>query len=946
MSIDPGSKIPVLWLIGKIHRYLWVTLQLDAIFPSNATTIITDEQVIGLLDNLPKSLPDALDRALEGITDSRYQNTIMKLVMAAPSPLTLDELRVALTITPGEPKWHAARVPTDGSQLIALCGGSLLELDEEDNKVRFIHHSVMLHLLSPATNTRTSTYHFSLSDADILSGSLCVTYLNMSIFDTRVTTTKKITANHLANKVINTANHDQPIITRFAQHFKCKSRARSLHAVQFDIGRIASEIQAARLKDSFNPRCFQDYAVRNWLLHSKAFRENDSTCSGSWALWTRLVHGYVDVAKVPFESPLDNSFPALSWALANNHEALFFGILSDPKTEPSNVEDLSRGITNSLKSTPQGYNTKWLGHIFTHLIKLAIDHPASTYSNGLGYNIGDHRIQSLPNMVDDYSLGVRSSLQHLLQLGADPMVPHFRTSREPLQMLISAMAHESIDQHSVEAEFLYTILDNVVSREETSSSLQSSWVPKMLRDLVNGDKETALRRILIHQPNLNIDPPEDSLVGTAVARRNVMIATELLRAGASAGDGSYIENRPAIQLALETRQKDMLRLLARHGGILHVPELRAGHERDTSLLQMAIEQMDAEWVCLLLGLGTDPNGGPHRSEISTTQRQEEWKRTQLLFPLQAAMLRNDTSMSLALLEHGASISPPTGPRPMDVAMEKRNIILVGKIMEIQKTGFIKVKPGIPTLLSACRTLSHVVSERSAEVQSLMKAPQAEPELRDTLFHLQTTTMDRDFYYRDHPAGNTILHYLTGGMESFNGTALGIAESVLARLPDLISVRNEMGETLLDRAVFRGSKNSWRPPYLESLQFLLDKAGDSRYKKTRDEYASALSIAISSSSPVDPVIRRLLEAGLNPNAGRSPFMALELAIKAEDEEYAFEVVTLLLRRGANPFSEVVGEGSLLDCARRMGRTRLEILLQESMLRIQQGTFDAPTDGTAE
>lgn len=69
--------------------------------------------------NLPKDLPEAFERALEGIADKRYEGRIMKLVMAAVSPLTLDEIRLALTVTPGESTWRPSRLPHDGFQLVS-----------------------------------------------------------------------------------------------------------------------------------------------------------------------------------------------------------------------------------------------------------------------------------------------------------------------------------------------------------------------------------------------------------------------------------------------------------------------------------------------------------------------------------------------------------------------------------------------------------------------------------------------------------------------------------------------------------------------------------------------------------------------------------------------------------------------------------------------------------
>lgn len=135
----------------KLSRYLWVSLQLDSIFPSQSKTVVTYEHILNLINNLPKDLPEAFERALEEIIDDRYGDSIMKLVMAAPSPLSVDELRVALAVVPGDPAWYAAKLATNESQLIPLCGGNLLEVDEEDGKIRFIHHSVKEGISSPVS---------------------------------------------------------------------------------------------------------------------------------------------------------------------------------------------------------------------------------------------------------------------------------------------------------------------------------------------------------------------------------------------------------------------------------------------------------------------------------------------------------------------------------------------------------------------------------------------------------------------------------------------------------------------------------------------------------------------------------------------------------------------------------------------------------------------------
>ncbi|KUI69629.1 Vegetative incompatibility protein HET-E-1 [Cytospora mali] len=263
-------------ILGSQGMYLWVSLQLNTIFPSDAQTVTTDEQILGLIENLPKGLPETFERALENITDKRYDGRIMKLILAAVSPLTLDELRVALTVTPGELIWRPVSLPHDGFQLISLCGGNLLELDEEDNRVRFIHHSVIQHLLSTATSPYTHPYHFSDRDAEQYIGSVCVTYLNLPCFERRLTVTKKIRGDDLTGKIRATMRQESgtALVGRLARYFKSRERAHPASTL-FDIGRLASEIQATRLADHLDPLCFKDYAVHNWLLHTRFFNKED-----------------------------------------------------------------------------------------------------------------------------------------------------------------------------------------------------------------------------------------------------------------------------------------------------------------------------------------------------------------------------------------------------------------------------------------------------------------------------------------------------------------------------------------------------------------------------------------------------------------------------------------------------------------------------------------------
>ncbi|KAL2680450.1 hypothetical protein Neosp_008051 [[Neocosmospora] mangrovei] len=104
----------------------------------------------------------------------------------------MDELRVASNVEPGNTKWNDSTLSRTGKALISAYGGSLLDIDEEDFRVRFIHYSVLLHLTTPSSDAKTHAFHFDLEEAERTMGAVCVTYLNYSVFETRVSTAQKV----------------------------------------------------------------------------------------------------------------------------------------------------------------------------------------------------------------------------------------------------------------------------------------------------------------------------------------------------------------------------------------------------------------------------------------------------------------------------------------------------------------------------------------------------------------------------------------------------------------------------------------------------------------------------------------------------------------------------------------------------------------------------------
>ncbi|KAI8660956.1 NACHT domain-containing protein [Fusarium keratoplasticum] len=168
-------------LAGCQGMLLWLSLQIEDICPRYTQELRSDAEILDILGNLPKDLPGAFDKALSRIRDDKYGSKLFELVASAEPPLSMDELRVAFNVDPGNTKWDDSTLFGSGKALISAYGGSLLDVDEEDLQVRFIHYSVLLHLTARSTDVKTGIFHFDLSEAEMTLGAVCVTYLNYSV---------------------------------------------------------------------------------------------------------------------------------------------------------------------------------------------------------------------------------------------------------------------------------------------------------------------------------------------------------------------------------------------------------------------------------------------------------------------------------------------------------------------------------------------------------------------------------------------------------------------------------------------------------------------------------------------------------------------------------------------------------------------------------------------
>ncbi|KAI7788245.1 hypothetical protein LA080_012312 [Diaporthe eres] len=454
-------------ILGAQGMYLWASLQLDSIFPANSKVVITDDHILNLITHLPKDLPEAFERALEGIPDHQYEGKIMKLVLSAATPLDLDEIRVALCVVPGERVWYPEKIAKDGSQLISLCGGNLLELDEEDGKVRFIHHSVIQHLLSPAGSERTTPYHFTAEAAENYIGATCVTYLHLPVLDSRITITRNIQSVGVLDSVIGTTQESLPGVSRLVQHIKSREQKRGRPS-RFDIGHVLSQIQAVRLQQDIDPRCFELYATSHWMFHTKFFDEKIQYCKDSWRLWWQLLNGGMATVKPPWADLEEKSYPALVWAVNHGHGSLFRNILAKGDLLRYQTAEIVAAL--KMQDSIRGH---WLGDILAQYL------------------------HSLHTIDMRYAI---ENIKYLLEAGADPTAPHSKLKSSSMEILI-----HSIFINDLSADLVRQLIRDIFCHPSVQAALGDDSVVGVLRKLLENKKSVAIGEILVCRPDLRFE---------------------------------------------------------------------------------------------------------------------------------------------------------------------------------------------------------------------------------------------------------------------------------------------------------------------------------------------------------------------------------------------------------------------------------------------------------
>lgn len=257
-------------------------MQLDGLCKND---IETDDSIRRSLQDMPKGLHALFSRILQraNVTGRAFQNRLLKIIVAAQRPLTVDEIREALSIVPADATWRPQQQINNIANALASCG-SLVTVDEEEATVSFVHQSVPRFLVQGPDNDDPSDCHFTSHQASLELGELLVTYLSYGVFDQQLST------------IVVPSVSARQAPTAVVQHVLKESSWKKAAALKLlrlrsqrdpDLGRAITEASCTYQRNSEAQEVFHllPYARKYWLFHTRTISSESQTF---W-LWKGLL---------------------------------------------------------------------------------------------------------------------------------------------------------------------------------------------------------------------------------------------------------------------------------------------------------------------------------------------------------------------------------------------------------------------------------------------------------------------------------------------------------------------------------------------------------------------------------------------------------------------------------------------------------------------------------
>ena len=339
-----------------------MTLQLNEICEEN-----NDEDIRRALRSLPRGLNETYARILARIFSQRKPDIakkILKWVIGARRPLSLDELAEAISLEPTDTLWAQCRdrFPNSKPRMIQNCGSLLTVAQTETSQiVQFAHYTVVEFLQSPAA-TAHSGFQILIREANIHIGRLCLMYLSLPDFETQITIAPKKSALEKSPIGWVPRMFQSNSVTRVLWDATTKVLWGNPTVPPVDVQTVLrytmnSSSPLDTLKREYR---LLDYVTRYWLDHCAELSPESQEHPGrSWELFTELTLRKSHLGDIPWteENPDGLHYAAqFRWGMMNGHSALVRLIMDEAGSGFTTYDTL-------FGPSPAAFHQSWsLGH--------------------------------------------------------------------------------------------------------------------------------------------------------------------------------------------------------------------------------------------------------------------------------------------------------------------------------------------------------------------------------------------------------------------------------------------------------------------------------------------------------------------------------------------------------------------------------------------------------
>ncbi|KAI5838978.1 hypothetical protein DFP73DRAFT_519351, partial [Morchella snyderi] len=353
---------------GAQGMFIWVTFQVEDLCEERC-----DSGIRTVLQNLPTGLMETYNRALRKIHIKKpdtilFVQKIFKWITCARRPLTIDEIKEAISISPGDRNLDSDNITTDDSRIIQACA-NLVVFDSDDRKIRFAHYSVKEFLLcAPNHDEGIANVHFQLLDAEREVGEICVTYLSFQNFGNEVATTNTHDPKNLSllnsSVLLGDSHHGwfgNAIISGLARVRGYKNTRSGLNIDWIEYLRKApSEPPKPEFVQRYK---LLNYVIENWADHTTRFSDTDKLWSHfkSLALEKHLSFSFRPWGDLGSTKNLPYML-MVQWAIEKGHVPLLKLLVAPPRGPILSIyldqkieEGLKLSVTALHRSARSGY---------------------------------------------------------------------------------------------------------------------------------------------------------------------------------------------------------------------------------------------------------------------------------------------------------------------------------------------------------------------------------------------------------------------------------------------------------------------------------------------------------------------------------------------------------------------------------------------------------------